>query len=164
MTPPGLGFILQNRGALFNLEEDHFNSYEPGKRPFHTIIPAFITKDGQPLVSFGLMGGAMQPQGHAQIVVNMVDFDMNLQEAGDAPRIYHRGSSQPTGQEMEDGGVVWIEPGFSIESLTGLTQKGHKIVLDPGPINFGGYQAIMKKDGVYYGASESRKDGQAAGY
>ena len=108
MCPPGLGFILQNRAELFALEEDHYNVYEPEKRPFHTIIPAFITKEGKPLISFGLMGGAMQPQGHVQIVVNMIDFGMNLQEAGDAPRIRHGGSSQPTGEQMLDGGVLYL--------------------------------------------------------
>ena len=106
MTPGDLGFVLQNRADLFSLDPDHANVLEPGKRPFHTIIPAFVMKDGKPLMSFGLMGGAMQPQGHAQIVVNMVDFGMNLQEAGDAPRILHTGSSEPTGTVMTRGGVV----------------------------------------------------------
>jgi gamma-glutamyltranspeptidase/glutathione hydrolase len=162
MTPTGLGFILQDRGELFTLEEGHFNTYEPGKRPFHTIIPAFITKDGEPFVSFGLMGGAMQPQGHVQIVVNLIDFGMNLQEAGDAPRINHGGSSQPTGEEMTSGGYLQMESGFDYETIRGLMYRGHKIRYALGP--YGGYQAIMRKDGVYYGASESRKDGQAAGW
>jgi gamma-glutamyltranspeptidase/glutathione hydrolase len=162
MTPTGLGFVLQDRGELFSLEEGHFNTYEPGKRPFHTIIPAFITKDGEPYVSFGLMGGAMQPQGHAQIVVNLIDFGMNLQEAGDAPRINHGGSSQPTGEEMTNGGYLQMESGFDYEIIRGLMSKGHRIRYALGP--YGGYQAIMRKNGVYYGASESRKDGQAAGY
>ncbi len=164
MTPPGLGFILQNRGEMFSLEEQHFNRFEPGKRPFHTIIPAFITKDGLPWVSFGLMGGGMQPQGHVQIVTNLIDFDMNLQEAGDAPRWHHYGSSQPDGGTMTDGGVVNLETGFSTEVIRKLIRRGHKIEAASGP--YGGYQAIMKspKNGVYYGASESRKDGQAAGY
>lgn len=164
MCPPGLGFILQDRGELFTLEEGHNNVYAPGKRPFHTIIPAFITKDGNPLMSFGVMGGAMQPQGHAQIVVNMVDFDMNLQEAGDAPRIRHTGSSQPTGGIMTDGGNVNLENGFRWEEIQKLIRKGHRIQWNLG--GYGGYQAIMKdpENGVYYGASESRKDGQAAGY
>lgn len=162
MTPPGLGFILQDRGELFTLEEGHFNTYEPGKRPFHTIIPAFITKDGEPYVSFGLMGGAMQPQGHVQIVVNLIDFGMGLQEAGDAPRINHGGSSQPTGEEMTDGGYLQMESGFDYEIIRALMYKGHQIQYALGP--YGGYQAIMYKDGVYYGASESRKDGQAAGW
>jgi gamma-glutamyltranspeptidase / glutathione hydrolase len=162
MTPTDLGFILQDRGELFTLEEGHFNTYEPSKRPFHTIIPAFITKDGEPYISFGLMGGGMQPQGHAQIVVNLIDFGMNLQEAGDAPRINHEGSSEPTGEKMTDGGEVQMESGFSYETVRGLLYRRHKISYALGP--YGGYQAIMRKDGVYYGASESRKDGQAAGW
>jgi gamma-glutamyltranspeptidase/glutathione hydrolase len=164
MTPPGLGFILQNRGELFNLAADHPNSFEPGKLPFHTIIPSFITKDGQPLVSFGLMGGGMQPQGHAQIVVNLVDFEMGLQEAGDAPRIHHSGSSEPTGEVMNDGGIVNLETGFDYEVIRDLMARGHTIQFARGP--YGGYQAIKKnpENGVYIGASESRKDGQAAGY
>jgi gamma-glutamyltranspeptidase/glutathione hydrolase len=164
MCPPGLGFILQDRGQLFSLEEGHLNVFEPGKRPYHTIIPAFITKDGKPLMSFGVMGGAMQPQGHAQIVVNMVDFGMNLQEAGDAPRIRHDGSSQPTGEVMTDGGVVNLESGIPYESIRGLLRRGHRVESSNG--GYGGYQAIMwdEEKGVYFGASESRKDGQAAGY
>jgi len=163
MTPPGLGFILQDRGELFSLEDGHPNEYEPGKRPFHTIIPAFITKDGKPYVSFGLMGGAMQPQGHTQIVVNLVDFGMGLQEAGDAPRIQHRGSSQPDGGTMTDGGALYLESGFDQEVIRNLMQRGHKISWGFG---YGGYQAILwdEKRGVYFGASESRKDGMAAGY
>jgi gamma-glutamyltranspeptidase/glutathione hydrolase len=164
MTPEGLGFIIQDRGELFTLEEGHANCYAPGKRPFHTIIPAFITKDGKPYVSFGVMGGAMQPQGHVQIVVNMIDFGMNLQEAGDAPRMQHLGSSEPTGEKMTDGGTLVLESGFNYEVIRELLKKGHKISYDLG--GYGGYQAIMwdEKNGVYYGASESRKDGQASGY
>lgn len=164
MTPPQLGFVLQNRGEGFTLQPDRFNTYEPGKRPFHTIIPGFITKDGQPWVSFGVMGGDMQPQGHAQIVVNLIDFGMNLQEAGDAPRIYHTGSSEPTGQQMEDGGILMLESGFPYETIRELMEKGHRIQWAVGP--YGGYQAIMwdPVNKVFYGASESRKDGQAAGY
>lgn len=164
MTPPGLGFVLQDRGELFTLDSDHRNVYAPGKRPFHTIIPAFITKDGNPWVSFGVMGGAMQPQGHAQIVVNLIDFDMNLQEAGDAPRIQHGGSSQPTGEIMTDGGILYLETGFDYEVIRELSKMGHKIQFNIG--GYGGYQAIMWDDvnKVYFGASESRKDGQAAGY
>lgn len=163
MTPTGLGFVLQDRGELFTLEEDHFNVYEPGKRPFHTIIPAFVTKDGKPLISFGVMGGGMQPQGHVQIIVNIVDFGMNLQEAGDAPRIQHVMSSEPTGYKMKDGGWVNLETGFDYLVIRELMKKGHRIKWDVG--GYGGYQAIMKdENGVYYGASESRKDGQAGGY
>ena len=164
MAPPGLGFVLQDRGALFSLQEGHLNVYEPHKRPFHTIIPAFVMKDGKPFMSFGVMGGAMQPQGHVQILVNMIDFGMNLQEAGDAPRIYHHGSSQPTGQVMTDGGIVSLESGFSAQTVQKLIRMGH--TLQPTLGAYGGYQAIMYdvEQGVYYGASESRKDGQAAGY
>jgi gamma-glutamyltranspeptidase/glutathione hydrolase len=165
MCPDGLGFCLQNRGELFSLEEGHLNVYEPHKRPFHTIIPAFITKDGEPFMSFGVMGGDMQPQGHAQIVINLIDFGMNLQEAGDAPRIRHGGSSEPTGSRMTDGGEVFLEYGFSAETQRDLQKMGHKLGRSSVG-SFGGYQAIMwdAKNKVYYGASESRKDGHAAGY
>ncbi len=164
MTPDGLGFILQDRGELFNLEKGHFNSYEPGKRPFHTIIPAFVTKDGEPFMSFGVMGGAMQPQGHVQVLINMIDFGMNLQEAGDAPRMRHSGSSQPTGQVMADGGTLNLENGFSDETIRALVAMGHVVRHTIG--GYGGYQAIMfdAVNRVYYGASESRKDGYAAGF
>ena len=164
MVPPGLGFMLQDRGELFSLEDGHFNVYEPEKRPFHTIIPAFITKENKPYVSFGLMGGAMQPQGHAQIVINLIDFGMNLQEAGDAPRIRHLSNQQPTGGNMLDGGELSLESGFDYKEIRQLIELGHKVIFDLG--SFGGYQAIMYdgKMGVYYGASESRKDGSAMGY
>jgi gamma-glutamyltranspeptidase/glutathione hydrolase len=166
MTPPGLGFILQDRGEMFVLTEGHPNTYAPGKRPFHTIIPAFVTKDGEPWLSFGVMGGAMQPQGHVQIIVNLIDFGMSLQEAGDAPRLHHDGSTEPTGQStaMSDGGVLELESGFPIESVRELMRKGHTVKFANGP--YGGYQAIARDPvtGVYAGASESRKDGHAAGY
>jgi len=164
MTPGKLGFVLQDRGDLFTLEEGHFNCYEPGKRPFHTIIPGFVTKNGKPFMSFGVMGGSMQPQGHVQVLVNIIDFGMNLQEAGDAPRIRHGGSSQPTGGLMADGGVVYLESGFGQEIIRDLMKKGHRIRPTIG--GFGGYQAIMydAENKVYFGASESRKDGMAAGY
>lgn len=164
MVPPGLGFMLQDRGEMFTLEKGHANVYEPGKRPFHTIIPAFITKEGKPWISFGLMGGAMQPQGHAQIVMNLIDFGMGLQEAGDAPRIHHEGSSEPTGYKMTDGGILQLESGFSYETIRDLMKLGHNVGYTLGA--FGGYQAIMydAENDVYFGASESRKDGQAAGY
>jgi len=164
MTPPGLGFVLQDRGELFSLEEGHYNVYEPHKRPFHTIIPAFVTKKGKPFMSFGVMGGSMQPQGHVQVLVNIIDFGMDLQEAGDAPRIRHGGSSQPTGGQMTDGGTLKVESGFSYEVIRELMLKGHDIGFDLG--GYGGYQAIMWDDDneVFVGASESRKDGQAAGY
>lgn len=164
MIPGELGFVLQDRAELFALDPDHANVVEGGKRPFHTIIPAFVMKDGKPLISFGLMGGGMQPQGHAQVVVNMVDFGMNLQEAGDAARVNHVGSSEPTGTKMTDGGVVHLESTFSQETRDKLEALGH--TLGPSNGSFGGYQAIMwdEEQGVYYGASEVRKDGHAAGY
>lgn len=163
MAPPGLGFILQDRGELFSLEPGHFNSYAPEKRPFHTIIPAFVTQNGKPWLSFGVMGGAMQPQGHVQILVNLIDFGMNLQEAGDAPRLRHSGSSQPTGEEMTDGGTVYLEQGFASSVIRELISRGHQIQYARG--GYGGYQAILKNEsGFWVGASESRKDGQAAGY
>tara|TARA_B100001027_G_scaffold39345_1_gene24840 strand:- start:2064 stop:3743 length:1680 start_codon:yes stop_codon:yes gene_type:complete len=162
MVPPNLGFMLQDRGEMFNLDPKHRNSLEGGKRPFHTIIPAFITKDDKPFISFGLMGGGMQPQGHAQIVVNIVDFQMNLQEAGDAPRIRHFGSSEPTGETMINGGFLSLESGIDGYVRDELLKLGHNLKDEKG--GYGGYQAIMKVDGVYYGASESRKDGHASGY
>ena len=162
MMPPGLGFMLQDRGELFSLKEGHVNVIEGGKRPFHTIIPAFVTKDNKPFLSFGVMGGATQPQAHAQIMINIIDFGLNLQEAGDAPRIVHSGSSQPTDEVMIDGGTLSIERGFGMEIEQALKKIGHNMKYEKGI--FGGYQAIMLKDGVYFGASESRKDGQAAGY
>ncbi|MDD3764030.1 MAG: gamma-glutamyltransferase [Nevskiales bacterium] len=162
ICPDPLGFCLQDRGQLFALEPGHRNVYAPGKRPFQTIIPAFVTRDGKPWLSFGVMGGDMQPQGHAQIIMNLIDFGMNLQEAGDAPRIHHTGSSEPTGSTMRDGGTVHLESGFPYESVRALMRKGHRVTWDEG--GYGGYQAIGLRDGVYYGASESRKDGQAAGY
>ena len=162
MVPPGLGFMLQDRGELFSLEEDHANVIEGGKRPFHTIIPAFVTKDNKPYLSFGVMGGATQPQAHAQIIINLIDFGYNLQEAGDAPRLVHSGSSQPTDEIMLDGGSLSLETGFGTAIEEALKEKGHKLQYQKGI--FGGYQAIMIEDGVYFGASESRKDGQASGY
>ena len=162
MMAPGLGFMMQDRGELFSLQPTHKNALIGGKRPFQTIIPAFVTKDGKPYMSFGVMGGATQPQAHAQIIINMVDFGMNLQEAGDAPRIVHSGSSQPTDEIMLDGGSLSLEKGFGLKIEKELEKLGHKIKYEKGI--FGGYQAIMLKEDVYYGASESRKDGQAAGY
>jgi gamma-glutamyltranspeptidase / glutathione hydrolase len=164
MTPDGCGFILQDRGELFSLTPGHPNVYAPGKRPFHTIIPAFVTKDGKPWLSFGVMGGAMQPQGHVQVLVNLIDFGMNLQEAGDVPRVRHDGSSEPTGEKMTDGGKVVLEVGYAPQVVKALEARGHDVeVANDG--DFGGYQAIGRNaQGVYFGASESRKDGAAQGY
>lgn len=164
MVPDDLGFMLQDRGELFSLEEGQPNTYAPHKRPFHTIIPAFITRAGKPFMSFGVMGGEFQPLGHVQIVMNIVDFGMNLQEAGDAPRISHSGSSEPTGERMIKGGAIFLESGFAPETVRELHKMGHVVRIGEG--FFGGYQAIRfdPEQKVFYGASESRKDGQAAGY
>ncbi len=166
LVPDGLGFVLQDRGALFSLDPDHANAYAPGKRPFHTIIPAFLTRDGVPLMSFGVMGGSMQPQGHVEVLVNMIDFGMNVQEAGDAARANHMGSTQPfiVGAPMRDGGVLQLESGVPQDVIAELERRGHKVVVTRGP--FGGYQAIRRDpaSGVYWGASEMRKDGMAIGY
>ncbi|MCA9000435.1 MAG: gamma-glutamyltransferase, partial [Planctomycetes bacterium] len=164
MIPGKLGFMLQDRGELFDLTPGRANSYEPGKRPFHTIIPAFVTKKGEPHMAFGVMGGATQPQAHAQILIHMIDFGMNLQEAGDAARIVHTDSSQPTGERMTDGGVLELESGFGPELRKDLAARGHRIGQARGL--FGGYQAILwdAENRTYRGASESRKDGFAAGY
>ena len=160
----GWGFALQNRGALFNLQPGLPNSLLPGKRPFHTIIPAFAMKDGKPWLAFGVMGGDMQPQGHAQVIVNLVDFGMNLQEAGDAPRFYHTGSSEPTGTLMTTGGILHLESGVPAQVRRDLVRLGHNVVDTVG--TFGGYEAVLRDPvtGVLAGATESRKDGCALGY
>lgn len=166
ICPKDCGFVLQDRGELFDLEPGRPNSYAPGKRPFHTIIPAFVTKDGKPFLAFGVMGGATQPQGHVQILVNVIDYGMNFQEAGDAPRWVHEGSSEPTGERMTDGGTVFLESGIPESVADALRALGHTVKRQRD--GFGGYQGIgVRFDGdtrVYYGASESRKDGCALGY
>jgi len=164
IVPAGLGFSLQDRGELFALEPGHPNVYAPGKRPFHTIIPAFVTRDCRPRLAFGVMGGGFQPQGHVQILLNWLDFAMNLQEAGDAPRALHEGSSEPTGERMDDGGRVSLESGFPYETIRELIERGHQVGWNVG--DYGGYQAVAwdEEKRVYYGASEARKDGQAAGF
>ncbi|MGD1947590.1 MAG: gamma-glutamyltransferase [Croceivirga sp.] len=164
MAPPKLGFMLQDRGELFSLKRGQANTFEPGKRPFHTIIPAFITKDRKPFMSFGVMGGDFQPMGHTQIVMNLVDFGMNILEAGDAPRWDHTGGSSPMGATTESTGLIRTESGIPYSTIRGLMDKGHRMGTARGI--YGGYQAILWDDEnkVYHGASESRKDGQAAGY
>ncbi|WP_299002509.1 gamma-glutamyltransferase [uncultured Shewanella sp.] len=164
MTPTNLGFVLQNRGQLFSLHPQDHNVYQPNKRPFNTIIPAFVTQNDKPWLSFGVMGGPVQPQMQVQILMNLIDFKMNLQEAGDAPRFLHAGTSQPTGKKMTQGGYISLESGFSASVMQGLIDRGHDIQDLSG--EFGGYQAIAWNDKkqVYFGASESRKDGQASGY
>jgi gamma-glutamyltranspeptidase/glutathione hydrolase len=161
---PGLGFGFQDRGEMFVMEAGHPNSYAPGKRPLHTIIPAFIMKDGKPFMSFGVMGGAMQPQGHVQIVVNMIDFGLGVQEAGDAARWQHEGSTDYNVLKMTSGGWVNLESGIAWGTVAELKRRGHDIRTDLG--GYGGYQAILwdSTNRVYHGASESRKDGCAIGY
>src|SRR6184192_3339039 len=164
---PRLGFMFQDRGELFSMDPSHANVYAPGKRPFHTIIPGFVMKDGKPWEAFGVMGGGMQPQGHVQVLTNQIDFGLNVQEAGDASRWQHEGDNEPTGEKMTgSGGYVEVESGIPYETVRELRKKGHDVRFDVG--GYGGYQAIKVEmhDGqrVYVGASESRKDGMAAGY
>jgi gamma-glutamyltranspeptidase/glutathione hydrolase len=164
LVPDHLGFMFQDRGELFSLNPEDANIYAPGKRPFQTIIPGFVTKDDQPFLSFGLMGGDMQPQGHVQVLTDIIDFGMNVQEAGDAARWRHFGGAEPTGEPSTGVGTVEMESGFDLAVKAELKKRGYKIV--PGTGGFGGYQAIMwdAKHRVYWGASEMRKDGEAIGY
>ncbi len=164
IVPGNVGFAMQNRGVLFHLDADHPNRLEPHKRPFHTIIPAMVTRDDQPWFCFGVMGGDMQPQGHAQVLINMIDFDMNVQQAGDAARIRHLGSAQPTGKPAAGRGTVMIESGISELTAEALRQMGHKVVRAKGA--FGGYQGIRIdwKNGTLHGGTDPRKDGAAVGY
>jgi gamma-glutamyltranspeptidase/glutathione hydrolase len=165
VTVERYGFGLQNRGSQFALDDGHPNVYAPGKRPFHTIIPGFAMRGADALLAFGVMGAAMQPQGQVQVLTNIVDFDMDPQAAGDAPRVRHEGSSEPTGgAPPRDGGVVHLESGFDARAIDGLRARGHRLL--PARGGFGGYQAILRdsRRNVYVGASESRKDGHAAGY
>jgi gamma-glutamyltranspeptidase / glutathione hydrolase len=164
---PGLGFMFQDRGELFSMDPNHANVYAPGKRPFHTILPGFVMKDGKPWEAFGVMGGGMQPQGHVQVFTNQIDFGLNVQEAGDASRWQHEGDNEPTGEKMTgSGGYVEVESGIPYETVRELRKKGHDVRFDVG--GYGGYQAIKvemhDRQRVYVGASESRKDGMAAGY
>ncbi len=163
---PGLGFMFQDRGELFSMQPGHANVYAPGKRPFHTIIPGFVMKDGKPWESFGVMGGGMQPQGHVQVLTNQIDFGLGVQEAGDASRWQHEGDNEPTDEKMTTGGYVEFESGIPYETIRELKKRGHDVRTDVG--GYGGYQAIKVEmhngERVYVGASESRKDGQAAGY
>ena len=172
----GLGFMFQNRGQLFSLDPAHPNAYAPAKRPFHTIIPAFIRKDGKPWMSFGLMGGGMQPQGHVQVLVNLVDYGMNLQEAGDAARLMHDGGRKPTDAlagsaadtaEIDMLGTLMVEPGVPAATVEALRAMGHKVEVERSGIPFGGYQAIVRESGDRRSIPARprwRKDGQASGY
>lgn len=170
LTPDGLGFMFQDRGELYSLDPKHANAYAPGKRPFQTIIPAFVKKDGQPYMTLGLMGGAMQPQGHVQVLINLVDYGMNLQEAGDAARLNHEGGREPTepstGPTIDPLGTLYVEPGIPAETVAALKAMGHKVEVVKDGAMFGGYQAIARdpQTGVLTGATEMRKDGQAQGY
>lgn len=183
VVPGDLGFALQNRGALFALDEEHRNRLEPHKRPFHTIIPAMVTKGGKPTppsppsqggekggvgkpwLCFGVMGGAMQPQGHTQVLVNIIDHGMNVQEAGDAARVRHFGSQTPTGEPMDEtGGEIRVESGVSDAVIEELRRRGHRV--ERGRGGFGGYQGILIdwENGTLQGGSDPRKDGCAVGY
>jgi gamma-glutamyltranspeptidase/glutathione hydrolase len=165
LVPGELGFALQNRGTLFALDKDHPNALEPHKRPFHTIIPSLVTKDGKPWLVFGVMGGDMQPQGQVEVLVNLFDFGMNVQEAGETPRVEHTGSATPTGRaEARGGGTVHAEEGIPDKVVEELEKRGHRVVRTKR--NGGGYQGILidPKTGVLHGGSEARKDGCAAGY
>jgi gamma-glutamyltranspeptidase/glutathione hydrolase len=165
LIPGDLGFALQNRGTLFALDPNHANRLEPHKHPFHTIIPAFVTKDGKPWFTFGVMGGDMQPQGHVQVLVNLIDFGMNIQAAGEAPRVEHVGSATPTGlPEADAGGTIKAERGIARPIVDELRQRGHQVTVVP--INGGGYQGILidPRTNMLHGASEARKDGCAIGY
>jgi gamma-glutamyltranspeptidase / glutathione hydrolase len=166
VVPGNVGFVIQNRGQLFALDDTHPNRLEPGKRPFHTIIPAMVTKDDKPWFCYGVMGGDMQPQGHVQVLVNLIDFGLNVQAAGDLARIRHEGSATPTGlPEAEHGGMVFLESGFPAETVEKLKALGHQVTVGSAG-SFGGYQGILIdwEQGVLHGASDPRKDGAAVGY
>jgi gamma-glutamyltranspeptidase/glutathione hydrolase len=166
LVPTGLGFMLQDRGELFSLDPNHPNVSAPGKRPFHTISPAFVTREGKPWMSYGLMGGGMQPQGHVQVLINMVDFGMNVQEAGDAARFLHDGGGSPEGGDPTRYGTLYLEPGVPMETVEALKTLGHQVEVNDSGVMFGGYQAIQRdpETGVYAGATEMRKDGTVAGW
>ncbi len=160
----GLGFCLQNRGSLFSLNPGDVNRLEPHKRPFHTIIPAFMTRGGRPVFSFGCVGGDFQPQGQCQVLMNLLDFGMSVQQAGEQPRVSHDESSTPTGKRMAGGGVVTLELHIPDAAGQKLADMGHTI--RKGVNHFGIYEGIWRKDGPlrYFGASDPRGDGEAIGY
>ncbi|KPK77847.1 MAG: gamma-glutamyltransferase [Phycisphaerae bacterium SM23_30] len=163
-VPDKLGFALQNRGLMFSLEPNARNKLESHKRPFHTIIPAFVMKDGQPVFSFGVMGGDFQPQGHAQVLMNIIDFGMSPQQAGEQPRVSHFESSTPMGDKMVGGGSVGFERHTPDSVKQKLADMGHKMRSELGA--YGGYQGIWREENPlrYFGASDPRKDGCAIGY
>ncbi|MEO8811354.1 MAG: gamma-glutamyltransferase family protein [Caulobacteraceae bacterium] len=162
LSPDGLGFMFQDRGELFDLTPGRPNTYAPGKRPFQTIIPGFATRDGEPWLAFGVMGGDMQPQGQAQIIVNLVDYGLGLQEAGDSPRWHHEGSSEPTGEPRHGIGTLRLESGVPAATREAMVAMGW--TLGPSDGGYGGYQAIQRWPGRYAAASEMRKDGAALAY
>jgi len=164
MVPTGLGFALQNRGSLFHLDARHPNRLEPGKRPFHTIIPGFVTKDGEPLLSFGVMGGDMQPQGQLQVLLNLLLFGMDAQQAGDALRFRHDGSSSPSGEAANGVGTVYLEPPLFAAAAEPLRARGHHV--EARAAGYGGYQGIWFDHATQrlVGGSERRKDGCVLGY
>jgi gamma-glutamyltranspeptidase/glutathione hydrolase len=165
LVPGGLGFALQNRGTLFALDAGHANRLEPGKRPFHTIIPGLVTREGRPWLVFGVMGGDMQPQGQVQVLCNLIDFGMDVQAAGESPRVEHVGSATPTGRAARpDGGTAVVEEGLPDAVVEGLARRGHTVARTKR--NGGGYQAILidPRTGMLHGGSEARKDGCAVGY
>jgi gamma-glutamyltranspeptidase/glutathione hydrolase len=164
VCPDGVGFSIQSRGRAFSLDPGHRNRLEPFKRPFHTIIPGFLTRAGQPVMSFGVMGGDFQPQGHSQVLMNMIDFGMSTQQAGEQPRVAHSGSSAPWGDKMQEGGELQLEQGIPAESRARLVEMGHRIA--DGNWAHGGYQAIWREESPrrYFGGSDPRKDGAALGY
>jgi gamma-glutamyltranspeptidase/glutathione hydrolase len=146
------GIVLHNRGNLFSMDPAHPGVLAPGKRPFHTLVPAMVLKDGRPWLSFGVMGGDMQPQGHVQVLLNLIDFGMNIQEAGEAPRFRHSAAG------------LALETAISPEARFGLSLRGHKIITTVNA--FGGFQGILfdQAHGVMMGGSDPRKDGLAIGY
>ena len=164
ICPDGVGFAMQNRGQAFSLDPQHANRLEPHKRPFHTIIPAFVTEAGRPLLSFGVMGGDFQPQGHVQVLMNLIDFRMSPQQAGDQPRVRHIGRTSPWAGRSDDTGEIAFEHGVSDAVKLHLAELGHRVSPTPGA--HGGYQAIWRTDDplVYFGGSDPRKDGAAMGY
>ena len=152
VVPPGTGIVLHNRGSLFVLDPRHPNHLGPAKRPLHTLIPAMVLRDGRPFLSFGVMGGDLQPQGHVQVLMNLLEFGMNVQEAGEAARIRH----------SPDG--VAVESGIGEDVRAALAARGHRVIESPGV--FGGFQGILidQDSGVLMGGSDPRKDGLAIGF
>jgi gamma-glutamyltranspeptidase/glutathione hydrolase len=164
ICPDGTGFAMQNRGLSFSLDPKHPNCLAPGKRPFHTIIPAFVTHAGRPVLAFGVMGGDFQPEGHAQVLMNMLDFGLSPQQAGDQPRVSHAGSSDPRGTSAQGSGTVYLERGIPAASKRDLLALGH--IVSDEVAAWGGYQAIWRADEPlrYFGGSDPRKDGGVFGY